>query len=459
MADEFQSGICSGGSWWNLARSAGLDGPATVSCSTAITDMGGGGFSWATAELAEPKARSGEESAGSVSGSSASFQDTPKLPPSDVGPSVMDSTLQMPGFSLSSPPIDWTQALLRSSGRAETSFHAMLQEDLSSRPYFRQDPSIESNQVQAVTEDSSANLFKDMNPSFLLDQQHLSSGDEPSVAGVSSYPLVPASYGCSPRMLQGLLEPDTRQQQSIYDNRSVNYQSPMMAYCGSSAESLQHSWAKFPQFLRSSPPKQQPGNQLQFSNNTPFWNASAASMGEVRTGFCHPMPSQFVSQAFEQKPTCSSLATKSISEGARDSSSSASKKSGSNESSFKKPRIETPSPLPTFKVRKEKLGDRITALQQLVSPFGKTDTASVLHEAIEYIKFLHDQVGVLSSPYLKNGHPMQQQQGSDKSQDGEGPKQDLRSRGLCLVPISSTYPVASETPADFWHPSFGGTFR
>ncbi|KAG2626556.1 hypothetical protein PVAP13_3KG368500 [Panicum virgatum] len=48
----------------------------------------------------------------------------------------------------------------------------------------------------------------------------------------------------------------------------------------------------------------------------------------------------------------------------------------------KKPRIATPSPLPTFKVRKEKLGDRITALQQLVSPFGKTDTASVLHEAI-----------------------------------------------------------------------------
>lgn len=112
MADDFQSRICSGGSWWNLARSAGLDGTASVSCSTAITDMGGGGFSWATAELAEPKARSGEESAGSVSGSSVSFQDTPKLPPSDVGPSVIDSTLQMPGFSLSTQSIDWTQALL-----------------------------------------------------------------------------------------------------------------------------------------------------------------------------------------------------------------------------------------------------------------------------------------------------------------------------------------------------------
>jgi hypothetical protein len=51
-------------------------------------------------------------------------------------------------------------------------------------------------------------------------------------------------------------------------------------------------------------------------------------------------------------------------------------------------------------------------------------------------------------------------QGSDKhQQDTEGAKQDLRSRGLCLAPIASTYPVANETPADFWTPTFGGTFR
>ncbi|GMH25177.1 hypothetical protein Nepgr_027020 [Nepenthes gracilis] len=56
------------------------------------------------------------------------------------------------------------------------------------------------------------------------------------------------------------------------------------------------------------------------------------------------------------------------------------------------------SPLKTscapFKVRKEKLGDRIAALHQLVSPFGKTDTASVLTEAIGYIQFLQDQIHV-----------------------------------------------------------------
>jgi hypothetical protein len=72
--------------------------------------------------------------------------------------------------------------------------------------------------------------------------------------------------------------------------------------------------------------------------------------------------------------------------------------------------------------RSQKLGDKITALQQLVSPYGKvntsnswtgnsisslhahlkssmatcsqTDTASVLHEAATCIKNLHEQIQV-----------------------------------------------------------------
>lgn len=138
-------------------------------------------------------------------------------------------------------------------------------------------------------------------------------------------------------------------------------------------------------------------------------------------------------------------------------SGSVGSKNGS-EPEIKRQRIETPSSLPTFKVRKEKLGDRITALQQLVSPFGKTDTASVLHEAIEYIKFLHDQVNALSTPYMKNGAPIQHHQ-QQQAKGDVGTIQDLSSRGLCLVPISSTFPVAHETPADFWTPTFGATFR
>ncbi|CAA7392098.1 unnamed protein product [Spirodela intermedia] len=139
---------------------------------------------------------------------------------------------------------------------------------------------------------------------------------------------------------------------------------------------------------------------------------------------------------------------------------SAMKKTDGGAPALKKPRVETPSPLPSFKVRKEKLGDRITALQQLVSPFGKTDTASVLYEAIEYIKLLHEQVGVLTTPYLKTGPSMQHKRAdSDNSSKSDDPKDDLRSRGLCLVPISSTFPVINETTPDFWTPTFGAPYR
>ncbi|KAL0391948.1 UNVERIFIED_CONTAM: Transcription factor [Sesamum radiatum] len=87
----------------------------------------------------------------------------------------------------------------------------------------------------------------------------------------------------------------------------------------------------------------------------------------------------------------------------------------------KKSRVEARASCPPFKVRKEKLGDRIAALQQLVAPFGKTDTASVLMEAIGYIKFLQTQV--------------EEAGGADENESEEA-KRDLRRRGLCLVPLS-----------------------
>ncbi|GMN50569.1 hypothetical protein TIFTF001_019720 [Ficus carica] len=117
----------------------------------------------------------------------------------------------------------------------------------------------------------------------------------------------------------------------------------------------------------------------------------------------------------------------------------------------------------------------------------ETDTASVLLEAIGYIRFLQSQIEALSLPYLGNGSGnMRQQQsvhgerncmfpedpgqllnengmkrkGAPDQQDSlEEPKKDLRSRGLCLVPVSCTLQVGSDNGADYWAPALGGGFR
>ncbi|KAI9127829.1 hypothetical protein K1719_000822 [Acacia pycnantha] len=86
--------------------------------------------------------------------------------------------------------------------------------------------------------------------------------------------------------------------------------------------------------------------------------------------------------------------------------------------------------------RNQKLSDKITTLQKLVSPFGKTDTSSVLHEASLYIKLLQEQIWnlcqMLNSSYNKTipvHHHKQMCYGERRV--------SLRSRGLCLVEISS----------------------
>ncbi|KAK3219870.1 hypothetical protein Dsin_013840 [Dipteronia sinensis] len=139
----------------------------------------------------------------------------------------------------------------------------------------------------------------------------------------------------------------------------------------------------------------------------------------------------------------------------------------------KKARVQPSTSQPPLKVRKEKLGDRITSLHQLVSPFGKTDTASVLLEAIGYIRFLQSQIEALSSPYLGISSPNirnnnQQFLLNDNCLKRKGgPNQEiqeiamnLRSRGLCLVPVSCTQQVGIDiNGSDYWAPAaaaFGG---
>ncbi|KAL8217399.1 hypothetical protein R6Q57_020772 [Mikania cordata] len=120
--------------------------------------------------------------------------------------------------------------------------------------------------------------------------------------------------------------------------------------------------------------------------------------------------------------------------------------------------IQTP-----LKVRKEKLGDRISALHQLVSPFGKTDTASVLLEATAQIRFLESQIEALSSPYMNLANNVAGGTRHQHTADGNAPPpNDLASRGLCLVPVTCMDHIdttnMTNNGAEFWTPALGGGF-
>ncbi|KAI3831044.1 hypothetical protein MKX03_011651 [Papaver bracteatum] len=154
--------------------------------------------------------------------------------------------------------------------------------------------------------------------------------------------------------------------------------------------------------------------------------------------------------------------------GGGNSSSEGKKKRSEDHSAtvFKKPKQDNSAVSSSLKVQvpKIKLGDRITALQQIVSPFGKTDTASVLQEAIGYIKFLQEQVQLLSNPYVKpnsNKDPwglLERKDHANNSKGGVEVKLDLKSRGLCLVPISCTPQVYRENSgSDYWTPTYRGS--
>ncbi|CAK9163693.1 unnamed protein product [Ilex paraguariensis] len=96
--------------------------------------------------------------------------------------------------------------------------------------------------------------------------------------------------------------------------------------------------------------------------------------------------------------------------------------------------------------RSQKLSDRITALQKLVSPYGKADTASVLQEASISIKVLQDQIQnlleTLSTSYVSI-RPLHSQ-----LQETGGKQFNLRNRELCLVPVSFTHRLAKEGHAN-----------
>ncbi|KAK4384036.1 Transcription factor [Sesamum angolense] len=118
------------------------------------------------------------------------------------------------------------------------------------------------------------------------------------------------------------------------------------------------------------------------------------------------------------------------------------------------------------KEKKEKVSERISALQQLVSPYGKVhEKNTFLVHAYGYSfspsggngihKLPHEQVKVLSAPYLYST-PTQSQNDLNVLnavfilKDNE--TSTLKAKGLCLVPISFTDGVASSNGADIWAP-------
>ncbi|XP_020268330.1 transcription factor bHLH110-like [Asparagus officinalis] len=81
-------------------------------------------------------------------------------------------------------------------------------------------------------------------------------------------------------------------------------------------------------------------------------------------------------------------------------------------------------------------------------------------EAIGYIKFLQDQVETLSVPYMRssNNKKSRTSQGAEASKEKDEAKPDLRSRGLCLVPLSCTSYVTNENGGVWSPPNYqGGT--
>ncbi|KAK7400453.1 hypothetical protein VNO78_11661 [Psophocarpus tetragonolobus] len=467
MAEEFQARIC-GENWWSSTIDSTrsvfpLSSPSISSpCSVAAIDAGNYSTRQTTnSDLKAAKCGAEETTNSLVSDTYLGFVDAQKPhksePASGSGGMLIDSTLQMMGFGLTaSTSENWNQPLLfRCNGRAESNFHSVIHEETGI------DSSNSQNHRDWIPKSfNQIDNLKPLNQEFSLDNHHQSPSSL-AATGLSSnsgFPIGSAWYG-NPSTLQSLYDPNPNPhpqlQHSLFTNRPMSYSSK--ACYGTPCTELPPTWSKVSTFLKPTTIAKQHPIGLHFSNNTPFWNAPAEAPNDIRVGAFASSQSQYQAPTFEAKLNCpSTLLNEFNSEETLDSGSMA--KKNVCEPVLKRSRIETPSPLPTFKVRKEKLGDRVTALQQLVSPFGKTDTASVLHEAIEYIKFLHEQVNVLSTSYMKNGAPIQQRQGCDDVKDSEGPQKDLKSRGLCLVPISSTFPVATETTsaAELWTPTFRG---
>lgn len=286
----------------------------------------------------------------------------------------------------------------RCNGRpAENNFHnSVLQQELAGidspnsqqiqRDYWN--PKSFSNQVSTL---------KPMNQDLinLLDDQQSS----------LTFPIRATSYGTTfPSTLSHLYDPDIPQpqpqQHTLFTNRSLSHSSSKANYGTSSSNELSPIWSKVSTFVKPPPiAKQHPTWGLHFSNNTPFWNASADALHDMKAGSFASSQSQYQTPSFEEKPNFTNTLLNKVcynqliivfkllkvhffvrvfcwtiidlyikvqlkSEETLDSASMA--KKIDCEPALKRPRIETPSTLPTFKVlirtvykQKKNLADQV----------------------------------------------------------------------------------------------------
>ncbi|KAJ0232212.1 hypothetical protein HA466_0293000 [Hirschfeldia incana] len=429
---------------------------------------------WKVSSSSSTSSSSSMKANSTESGGSAVFND--KLHHS----LATDPHLKMIGLGLSSQSHDvdqWNQSLLRGHSKAETSFGVMLQENLnldatsnanantaSAYQLQESDPS----HHQALWRDThisncdfkpQLNMTSSNNRGFFLDHQfspHGSSSTDGSTVTCQGF-----SSDNPSNTLYGPTATTPNSSSAMFHHH--HHQAAGFNMPGSSdqlpSRNHQQSNIGYSQFgLSTGNYDQMAGTALRFSNNATFWNPTAtvenvgSNHHEASANFFPALQQpQIHAPSLDEQP-------KSISE-IQDSSSCEVKRVGGDQPAAKRTKSEPAFPSPPFKVKKEKMSDRIAALQQLVSPFGKTDQASVLSEAIEYIKFLHQQVSALSNPYMNSGASLNHQQSDHPREIEVSEEPDLRSRGLCLVPVSSTFPVTQDTTVDFWTPTFGGTFR
>ncbi|KAE9620746.1 hypothetical protein Lalb_Chr01g0006311 [Lupinus albus] len=180
----------------------------------------------------------------------------------------------------------------------------MLQKNLSSsNTNFQHQNRIGLSQQVQCRPEPSTNEIKQVNRGFSLDQTQFSPQYSSGYNNVTSQGIS-STFNTDhyPSMLQGLLAHESNQQpqQGSFKNRPMSF--PYSATYGLNSNELIPSWStsKIPEFLRASPPKQPiNSNQLHFTNNAPFWNASEAPIKDARSNFFPSMQHPFSTPNFD----------------------------------------------------------------------------------------------------------------------------------------------------------------